>query len=431
MKKWQYLIAIGAGGLALYMFMVSFGSIDAVPIKLVKINRGNIINDIRALGRVEAVRETNIRAYDSVYIKHVLVNNGDIVKPGELLMEVDTTVKKEALEKAKLKVEKADIKIEEAKRKLSVSDRTWYEPSEMLKYLKDKEDLHKQAVIEKEAAQREVFIARELYNVGAESALNLKKKEDSLKDAEIKLSQTLRELNDAIKAYKKKEKTGLNLFSRKIEYQMAIKEKDIAEAELKIALSEYERLRVVSPIAGSVTKIDAKDNMHVERGGDLISIADLAELQVKAEVDEIDATKIKPGQKVLITFQGNVGRKVVGQVKEVSPVAQIVTDRTIVYVIIAFNNDSCLLRIANQVDVNIIIDRRNNVLRLPLGSLCEATPPYTFRNNDGIAQKISIQTGLSDSDYIEVKSGLNEGDLVIAQQNPKIKNGVRIIPLSD
>ena len=166
-------------------------------------------------------------------------------------MESECSVKR-----AKVKLEQTKISIKEAKAKLEASERTYADPSELESTLKVKEDNYQQALIAGDSAERNLKNAQELYNIGAESLLILQDKKDQLKTAEIDLLKTGRELEDARRFFSKKENTTLNLTNLKAAYESTLKQKDLAEVELELALQNLERLTCISALAGTVIAVE-------------------------------------------------------------------------------------------------------------------------------------------------------------------------------
>ncbi|MBI3599841.1 MAG: efflux RND transporter periplasmic adaptor subunit, partial [Nitrospinae bacterium] len=272
---------------------------------------------------------------------------------------------------------------------------------------------------------REFKTSQELYKVQAESLLNLKAKEDRLKKAEADLSQAERELNEAKGLFEKREKTRINLTMLKTEYERATKQKALVEAELELAISQLERLKSPSSLNGTVVSKEVKDGMAVSAGAPLMTIADIERLQVRADVDEVDAGRIKKGQEAVIAFESFLDMKFYGHVYRIAPRAVIKGERTVVEVIILIADKTDLLKIANQVNLKVIIEKKGNTLSLPLSALHQGSQPFVWLYQNGIARKTEVKTGLSDLESVEVISGLKEGDEVIVG-GLDLKDGERV-----
>lgn len=152
----------------LFVFFVMFAcgreeKANAI-IDIVKVKKGDIVNYIKATGRVESVKESIVRAEMNARIKKVFVKEGDIVKTGNLLISFDSD-----------SVNLTELELN----------------------VKAKEAAYKQALINKEQAEREFNISKELYEIQAEALINLKIKEDNLRKSQNALLQAEEELKHA------------------------------------------------------------------------------------------------------------------------------------------------------------------------------------------------------------------------------------------
>ncbi|MEW6380660.1 MAG: efflux RND transporter periplasmic adaptor subunit [bacterium] len=425
MKKLIFFITLAAIVVAGTILVI--GKTSNLPtIEIVKVERKDISDYIKATGRVEAVVEKVIRAEEEGKILQLVKEEGDTVKTGEELVRFDLADIDDAVARARLEIEQVQIAMRLVRMKLDASERTYEDPAERESYLKDREDGYRQAALSKEAAEREVNIARELYAIQAESLLDLKTKEDRLKKATIDLQQAERELEEARKYSADKEQSGINLSALKTEYEKAANQKKLAEVNLRELLRKRERLSPIAPFNGRVTMCDLKEGMIVTTGQPLMTIADTGHLRVRAEIDELDAGRLKEAQEAVITFGAFSDRTFPGRVSRVSPQARIKGERTVVETIILLAEGTELLKIANQVDIKIIREKKRNVPVLPLAAIQRETPPFVWLHHGGIARKMEVGLGLSDVDSIEIVQGLKEGDEVIISSSRPLRDGEKV-----
>jgi HlyD family secretion protein len=423
MKKWFIL-----GGLSLLLIFAALGILNLSEpkpktVEIARTTPGDIVDYVKGTGRVEAVEEEVVRAKETMRVEKILLEEGEKVESGQLLLKIDLTEKEDAVQKARLKLEQSRIAVEEAKGKLQGSERTYGDPAEVQQNIRAKETTYEQAIIEKKAAERELKAAHELYDAGAESLLKLRAKEDRLKEADIRLAHAEEELEEAKQFFAKKEKTNINRATLKAEYERAARQEELAKAELDMAMSHLGRLQVASPINGTIVDIHVKEGMLIPAGQQILTIADLERLQVRTDVDEIDAGKIKTKQDALITFEAFAGKVFHGHVAKISPQAEIKKDRTVVEAMILIDEHTDLLKISNQVDIKIIVQRRDDVLRIPLTALHHDSAPFVWLYENGFANKVDVNTGLSDLDFVEIVDGLNEGDQVVITRGVTLTDG--------
>ena len=99
---------------------------------------------------------------------------------------------------------------------------------------------------------------------------------------------------------------------------------NVARSELRLAVDELENLAVRAPIAGMVLQVNARIGELAAPSSPrpLLSLGDVSALRVRAEVDERDVGKIKPGDKVVLRTEAFPNREFAGKVAAVAPIVQ-------------------------------------------------------------------------------------------------------------
>jgi HlyD family secretion protein len=402
------------------------GCQGAVEVETVPVRRGEIIDEVRVTGRVEAVEDETVRAWDTFRIEKVLVEEGDPVEVGQPLLLIDRAAREDAVQRARLNLEQAEIALQVAANKQEASDRAYSDPLELETNLRAKEAAFQQAKIERDAADRELTVALELFADGTEPSLSLDAKKDRLRAAEVALALAERDFREAEDLHAKKEKTNLNLAALRGDYEIALRQRRLAETELDLATSQLERLDGAAAVKGHVVEVAVEDGMVVLPGQEILTVADLDRLQVNAEVDELDAGKLAKGQAAIITFDAFPQMELEGRVEMISPKATIREGRAVVKTIVLLAEPTDRLKIANQVDVRIILDRRADTLKIPLRAVRQEDRPFVWVYDNGRARKRIVQTGLSDLEQIEVLDGLAAGDEVILSRVATLHEGERV-----
>lgn len=195
----------------------------------------------------------------------------------------------------------------------------------------------------------------------------------------------------------------------------------LAEAQLKAAQAQLERTVLTAPFAGIIADINGELNEYVTPsppGIQTLPVIDLIEpgcFLVSAPIDEVDAPKIKPGLPARITLDSWRGRDFPGAVTRVgSYVIDLEKQARTVEVELAFSNPDDLqdLLVGYSADVDIILETRPDVLRIPTEALLESKYVYRF-SPEGTLEKHEIQTGLNNWTFTEVASGLEEGEQIV------------------
>jgi len=195
----------------------------------------------------------------------------------------------------------------------------------------------------------------------------------------------------------------------------------VAEAQLKTTQAQLERTVLSAPFAGVIADINGELNEYVTPsppGIQTLPVIDLIEpgcFLVSAPIDEVDAPKIKPGLPATITLDAWRGREFPGKVSRVGAyVIDLEKQARTVEVELHFTNPADLkdLLVGYSADVDIILETRPDVLRVPTETLLEGNTVFIL-NPAGKLEKRKIQAGLSNWTFTEVKSGLQQGEQVV------------------
>lgn len=214
---------------------------------------------------------------------------------------------------------------------------------------------------------------------------------------------------------------------------------DIEQSRSRIALARatLERMVLRAPFDGIVADISGELGEYATPSppGILtipaIDLIDDSCLYVSAPIDEVDASKLKVGQKSRITLDAIKGRSFGGKVRRIAPyVLDLEKQARTVEVEVEFDKvaEQDNLLVGYSADVEIIHDTRQNVLRIPTQTLLEGGR-VLFYGNKGVLEERKVTTGLSNWEHAEVTSGLAEGDrVVLSLDRAGVKAGVKVVP---
>ncbi|MDO8927173.1 MAG: efflux RND transporter periplasmic adaptor subunit [Sideroxyarcus sp.] len=214
---------------------------------------------------------------------------------------------------------------------------------------------------------------------------------------------------------------------------------DIEQSRSRISLARagLERMVLRAPFDGVVADISGELGEYATPSppGILtlpaIDLIDDSCLYVSAPIDEVDAAKLKVGQRSRITLDAIKGRTFGGKVRRIAPyVLDLEKQARTVEVEVEFDklakNDNLL--VGYSADVEIIHDTRQNVLRIPTQTLLEGGRVLLY-GNKGVLEERKVMTGLSNWEHAEVTSGLTEGDrVVLSLDRAGVKAGVKVVP---
>jgi len=160
----------------------------------------------------------------------------------------------------------------------------------------------------------------------------------------------------------------------------------------------------------------------------VIDLIDPESVYVSAPMDEVDSARIQPGQPVRISVDSYPGRTFPGTVRRIAP---YVLDREeqnrTVEIEAGFDGLPAGMRLlpGTSADVEVILETRENVLRVPTPALLEGNRVLIVENGVLVEKKLTI--GLKNWDWTEVRAGLAPGDQVVTSlDRPEVKAGAEV-----
>ena len=222
-------------------------------------------------------------------------------------------------------------------------------------------------------------------------------------------------------------------------------ESDLQSARLNVtqkqnalfdAQEKFSDYSVKSPFNGTVAQISAKVGDNVPSGSSLgILVADkqLAEVPF----NEVDISKIKPGQKCVLTFDAIEGLTISGTVAEVDAVGTASQGVVSYNAKIAFDTQDERVKSGMSVSVNVITEIKQDVLMVPSSAVkTEGGNAYVQVMDNGELKNKPIVAGLSNDSDTEIISGLSEGEQIVAQtiqpqtsSAPSARTGAGMLPV--
>ena len=248
--------------------------------------------------------------------------------------------------------------------------------------------------------------------------------EELRKDLEKALRDYAKERNDFEEEYRvtyreQTPQTALtNTIKRVLEKNQWDLEKAVLDVELGDIALEYSTL--VTPISGIVTRIDTPlAGVNIVYTGAVFTVADPSSTLFSADIDEADIALIHEGQKATIALDAYYDKPVTGKVKCVA-FSSITTSgggtAFPIEITLPENVDE-RFKIGMNGDAEIIIDKKENVLNVPLEAISEKDGKTLLRLlEDGKVREVEITVGLRSETKAEILSGANEGQTIIVGQ---------------
>ena len=201
-------------------------------------------------------------------------------------------------------------------------------------------------------------------------------------------------------------------------YAVAEQQNREAQANLEDASTQLGYTRIFAPIAGIVSSVSTQEGETVAAtfaAPTFVTLLDLTRLEVRTYVDETDIGRIRLGQKARFTVDTYGDYQFEGQVTAIYPQAEI-RDNVVNYVtVVKFKPPGDrILRPEMTTTVRIELARHENALVLPARAVRrEGGRQFVLCRHGGTIEQRSVGTGIRDDTYLEIVSGLREGDEVL------------------
>lgn len=196
---------------------------------------------------------------------------------------------------------------------------------------------------------------------------------------------------------------------------------DVSRARLDVARASLERTRLSAPFAGIVAEINGEVGEFVTPSPvgiptpPAIDLVDINCLYASAPIDEVDAPGIRLGMPAKISLDAFPGTPFDGTVRRVAPyVRDVEKQARTVDVEVDFANPADTYRMlpGYSADIEVIIEQREKVVRVPTEGILEGNRVLVLTANGKLAQR-TVETGLSNWVFTEVVRGLDPGDQIV------------------
>ena len=409
------MVVAAAAGFAL----VRWGGGEDGP-RTVVAERGDIKQDVAFTGRLEAKRAVEMGFESGGTIQEVLVQVGEEVKAGEVLVRLDMSIP--ALELAKAR---ADVAAAQEQKRLALitsqedlehtkaeNDETIERLKQAVRNAKAELDQQKRVHIKTEGESGDVSatesavlalqVKESAYNA-AQEALD-EAIQTSAKENELKRSAAA-EAEAAFEATKQASGDVAGLAA--------------LEASRQLAAVRLAKNVLTAPFAGVVTKVDVDEGEFVAAGEVVAGVATTGQedLELAADVPETDAAKLVSGQSATVTFDAfGSGEEFVAEVASISPAAEEIEGVPTFEVTLRILTSDPRFKPGLTANITVHADERINIIALPRRAVVTQNGEQFVRvlENDGNHRQASVKTGLLGSDgRVEITSGLAGGEEII------------------
>ena len=367
---------------------------EVIPVRAAPVGRNAIRSVISTNGKVEPVQSFEAHAPVGTTVKKLLVKEGDRVKKGQLLAQLDDADASSQAARALALVRTAQA---DASALQSGGNRE--EVLTLSSQLVKAENV-------RDTAQRNLEALKRLQQQGAASPGEVKQAEDQFAaaDADLKLIQQ-----------KQKERYSQPEIA-KVDAQ-----KSEAQSAYAAAQNILGQLNIRAPFDGVVYSLPVHQGAYVNPGDLILQEADLSKVLVRAYVDEPDVGRLARGQKIDLTWDAMPGRTWQGAVSSIPSTVKLLGTRNVGETTCIVDNQDLKLLPNINVGVTIVTAEHQNSLTVPREAVRlddGKTFVYEIVNNE--LKRRDIQTAISNLTQVEIASGVTEKSLLaLASTNSK------------
>lgn len=350
---------IGSSVLVAFAILIywHFNHPVAVDFQTIKVTKRDLQQNVLATGQLDAVRKVDVGAQVSGQLESLKVEIGDRVKKGQLLAIIDPQQAQNSIREGEATLQQLQAQLQQAQAEQQLASVTLQRNRELAKL---------QAVSHQDLDQYATELAVKKAQVNTIKA-QIMKNQASLDTAKINLAYT----------------------------------------------------RIEAPMDGDVVQITTLQGQTViaaQQAPNILTLADMSTMLVKAQVSEADVINLKPGQKAWFTVLGDPNKRFDGVLKDIQPTPEKVNNAIFYYARFEVPNPEGLLRLQMTAQVHIQLSGVSDALVIPLTALGDQIADNRYHVallKQGKEQAREVTIGIRNNIDVQILSGLEVGDEVI------------------
>lgn len=384
-KQWK-VAAFVLGAIALLALVGLSRREDTVGVLVGRATVEDVASRVTTNGTVIPIKEFQARANFPGIVEKVDVELGDRIRAGQMLVTMKDPFAAARITSANAALASAELAQNNIRNGGSTEE------------IISQESSLKHAQLAEAQAQKNLAALEQLAQRGAASAAEVADAHQKLDDAEATLAAQEKRSTQRFGKYDVK-----NVDARRAD----------AEANLQSAKIQFDNANIASPMAGTVYAIQVSPWDFVPMGADLVRVADLNKVEIRAYFDEPEIGKLKAGQPVAIHWDGRPGSEWHGHIKQAPVAAVALGPRSVGECVIAVDDANQDLLPNTNVMVTATIQEHRQVLTIPRTALyAEGGANVVYKVDDGRLRRTPVTTGIINLDRAEIVHGLAAGDMV-------------------
>jgi HlyD family secretion protein len=405
----RILLFIAIAAIAAIALISLSGRQPVAKINAVMPVRENIVASLTSNGKVEPISPFVMRAQLDTFVEKVGAQEGQSVRKGQLLLQLDVKDAAAQLAEARSKLLRAEDDLRAAKAG-GRSDQAAQAAG-----------LLATATAQRDRLQRNHDTLTRLL---AQQAAT----KDELAANDLELTKAQAEVT-RLTAAKQEFDRGVQLDAGRSTFSVQQAQAEVASLEEKVRTG-----RIAAPADGTLYALPVKAGDFVKTGDLLAEMADLHQVRVRAFIDEPELGGLEPGQQVRITWDALPNRTWTGKTEVIPKQVVARGARSVGELLCNVNNERLELLPNINVNVRINSQERSNVLTVPRGAVAsDGSQRFVFvvkRNELSVSksrlERREIHVGIADATSYEVTSGLQQDEIVALPGDVELKDGMNV-----
>lgn len=353
-----------------------------------------------ATGSLAGDQQTDVAPSIAGKVVAIGVDLGSYVKRGQMIVKLDDVDSKLRVEQATAQLEQAKAELRQAEEKVGLQPGRNFDPNRVPEVANARValDLAEKNLRRSEKLIESGDISRSVYD-------EQKARRDQLKEQyEVALSQARQNYAAVMTA-------RANVTN--------------AESQLGLARRSLSYAIVFSPIDGYVAERNADLGEYVSPTSKVATIVRINPLRIRIDIPEQAIPEVKVGQSVSVTTSAWPDKNFSGRIARISP--NVTTSSRTLSVEAEIDNSSGALKPGQFASVRILQSRSEPAVLVPSRAVqTEAGVSRVYVIKDGRAEQRLIQLGQTESDLVEIKSGISEGEQVATSNLEQLSDGIAV-----
>ncbi len=353
-----------------------------------------------ATGNLAANQQTDVAAETSGKVAAVGVDIGSFVKKGQMLVRLEDADFKDRVDQAQANLDQAKATLEQNRAKIGLHPGQKFNPENV----------------------PEVAAARAALDL---TEMTLKRSEKLLESGDVSKAtydQQKSQRDQASEQYKALIHQAEQNFAAIANSQAAV---NAAQTNLSLAKRNLTYTTVVAPMAGYVSDRPADVGEYISPTSKVATVVNINPLRVRIDVPEQAISQIRQGESVSVSVADFSDRSFSGRVARISPNVTA-TSRTLT-VEADVDNPNGELKPGQFATIRVLLPQKGTAVMVPqraLRTISGAT--YVFVIKNGFAQQRLIQSGQTEGDMVEIKSGIAADEVVAISNVDQLSDGVAV-----